>query len=128
MTIAVKNRLTRQQKNISQAELAKHTDINPKTLSRYELGMSISPDNSLKGIANALDVTTDYLISGNNVEIKYKELFKKFEVIQNISRETRKVINKFFDLAIRDFIRNKHILLKNFYYEYKYSRNKKLFA
>jgi transcriptional regulator with XRE-family HTH domain len=38
MTISERIRLIRQQKNISQNELAKAAGINVKSLSRYELG------------------------------------------------------------------------------------------
>ncbi|HQB79011.1 helix-turn-helix protein [anaerobic digester metagenome] len=103
MTIAERIRLTRQQKDLSQGDLAKASEINPKTLSRYELGASIPPADALKALADALGVTTDYLVSDNQVQIKDKDLLKKFEVIQDISGDTRKVIDAFLDLAIRDF-------------------------
>jgi transcriptional regulator with XRE-family HTH domain len=103
MTIAERIRLTRQQKNISQGELAQISGINTKSLSRYELGASIPPSDALKAIADALGVTMDYLVSDDNVQIKDTELFKKFEAIQNISGDTRKVIDTFLDLAIRDY-------------------------
>ena len=103
MTIAEKIRLTRQQKDLSQGDLDKTSGINIKTLSRYELGVSVPPADALKAIADVLSVTTDYLVSDNQVQIKDKDLFKKFEVIQDISGDTRKVIDAFLDLAIRDF-------------------------
>lgn len=103
MTIAERIRLTRQQKKMSQTELAEKAGVNLKSLSRYELGTSIPPANALKEIANALGVSADALLSDDLVTIKDIELLKKFEVIQNMEDETKSMINKFLDLAIRDF-------------------------
>lgn len=103
MTIAERLRLTRQQKKLSQTELAEMAHVNKKSLSRYELGSSIPPADALKALADALGVSTDYLLSEEYVTIKDKELLKKFEVIQNIDGETKSVIDNFLDLVIRDF-------------------------
>jgi len=103
MTISDRIRLIRQQKKISQNELAKTSGINVKSLSRYELGSSIPPANALKAIADALGVSDDYLLSDDNTQIKDKELFKKFEAIQDMGGDTKKMIVNFLDLAIRDY-------------------------
>lgn len=103
MTIAERIKLTRQQKNISQSELAKAAEINVKSLSRYEIGTSIPPANALKAIADALGVSADVLLSDDNAQIKDKELLKKFEVIQEMDGEAKKMILNFLDLAIRDY-------------------------
>ena len=102
MTISERIRLVRQQKNISQNELAKAAGINVKSLSRYELGTSIPPANVLKAIADALGVSADTLLSDDTTLIKDKELFKKFEAIQDMGGDTKKMIINFLDLAIRD--------------------------
>jgi transcriptional regulator with XRE-family HTH domain len=102
-SIAERIKIIRQQKNISQSELAKAADINVKSLSRYEVGTSIPPANALKAISDALGVTADVLLSDDNTQIKDKELFKKFEVIQDMNGETKKMIINFLDLAIRDY-------------------------
>ena len=103
MTISERIRLVRQQKNISQNELAKAAGINVKSLSRYELGTSIPPANALKAIADALGVSADVLLSDNTTQIKDKELFQKFEAIQEMGGDTKKMIINFLDLAIRDY-------------------------
>jgi len=103
MTIAERIRLTRQQKKLSQTELAELASVNKKSLSRYELDASIPPADALKSIADALGVSTDYLLSDDHTLIKDKELLKKFEVIQNIDEQTKVVVDNFLDLVIRDF-------------------------
>jgi len=84
-------------------ELAKLADINVKSLSRYELDTSIPPANVLKSIADALGVSADALLSDDTTQIKDKELFKKFEVIQDMEGDTKSMIITFLDLTIRDY-------------------------
>ena len=103
MTISERIRLTRQQKGISQGELADKAGINSKSLSRYELGTSIPPANALKTIADALGVSADYLLSDKEVNIKDKNLLKKFEVVQNMPEDEKKLVNYFLDMVIRDY-------------------------
>lgn len=103
MTISERIRLTRQQKDISQKVLAEMADVNLKSLSRYELGTSIPPADVIKKLADALGVSTDTLLSDEKVTIQDKELLRKFEVIQNMTGETKKTVMNLIDLAIRDF-------------------------
>jgi transcriptional regulator with XRE-family HTH domain len=103
MTIAERIRITRQQQKLSQTELAERAGINKKSLSRYELDNSIPPADALKAIADVLGVSADFLLSGDQAQIKDLELFRKFEAIQNIDEETKAVVDNFLDLIIRDF-------------------------
>jgi transcriptional regulator with XRE-family HTH domain len=91
MTIAERIRLIRQQRKLSQTELADRSGVNLKSLSRYELGTSVPPADALKLLAD--DVAT----------VKDMELLRKFEVIQELTGETRSVVNTFLDMVIRDF-------------------------
>ena len=61
--------------------------MNNKSLSRYELGSSIPPADALKNIADALGVSSDALLNDDTVAIKDKDLFKKFEAIQDMNEE-----------------------------------------
>lgn len=104
MTIAERIRLIRQQKGLSQKELAEKAAVNLKSLSRYELGTSIPPADVLKDIADALDVTSDSLLedSHSNTTID-KDLLRKMEIIQNLDAKEKSVFNAFVDMMIRDF-------------------------
>lgn len=102
MTIAERIRLYRQQKNLSQAELAEISGVNNKSLSRYELDTSIPPADALKAIADALGVSADALLSDDVIAIKDKELLKRFQAIQDMDNEDKVMVVKFLDLAIRD--------------------------
>lgn len=102
MTIAERIRLSRQQRKLSQTELAEKAEVNLKSLSRYELGTSVPPADLLKKIADALGVSADALLSDETYTIKDTELFKKFEAIQDMDGETKSMILNFLELAIRD--------------------------
>lgn len=103
MTIAERIRIYRQQRKLSQAKLSELSGVNNKSLSRYELNTSIPPADALKAIADALGVSSDALLSDNNISIKDKELLKRFEIIQNMIGEDKQMIMKFLDLTIRDY-------------------------
>jgi transcriptional regulator with XRE-family HTH domain len=103
MTIAERIRLYRQQKGLTQEELAKEADLNKKSLSRYEIGTSVPPADALKRIADALEISADALLNDEQIEIRDKNLLKKFQVIQDMNGETKKMITNFLDLAIRDY-------------------------
>lgn len=103
MTIAERIRLTRQQKELSQKDLADKSGINIKSLSRYELGSSVPPADALKAIAEALGVSADYLLNDKQVQIKDTELMQKFEVVQQLQGDAKRLVNNFLDMVIRDF-------------------------
>jgi transcriptional regulator with XRE-family HTH domain len=104
MTIAERIRLTRQQRKMSQTETCGIVWHQPKSLSRYELAQVWAAGQwPLKDIADALQVSTDALLSDYQVSVKDKELLKKFQVIQDMEDDTKSMIVKFLDLAIRDF-------------------------
>jgi transcriptional regulator with XRE-family HTH domain len=103
MTIAERIRLIRQQRKLSQTELADRSGVNLKSLSRYELGTSVPPADALKLLADALQVSADSLLTDDVATVKDMELLRKFEVIQELTGETRSVVNTFLDMVIRDF-------------------------
>jgi len=72
-------------------------------LSRYELGTSIPPADALKAIADTLEISTDALLSDDQVQIKDKVLLKYFEDIQDMKGDTKEIIMKFLNLTIRDY-------------------------
>lgn len=103
MTIAERIRLIRQKRKLSQAELAEKANTNVKSLSRYELGTSIPPADTLKNILDGLGVSADALLYDEPLGSTDKGLLKKFEVIQNMDRETKSTELHLINLAIRDF-------------------------
>lgn len=107
MTISKRIRLIRQQKGLSQKDLADKSGVNIKSLSRYELGSSMPPADALKDIADALGVSADALLSDGNVTIQDTELLHKFTLIQDLKGDKKKLVDDFLDMVIRDHITGK---------------------
>jgi hypothetical protein len=47
--------------------------------------------------------SADNLLTDDVATVKYWDLLRKFEVIQELTGETRSVVNTFLDMVIRDF-------------------------
>ena len=109
MTLGNKIKTVRQQKKMSQNELAELSGVMQKNISRYEQDTSVPSALALKKIADALEVTTDYLLGENeeDILIQDKDLLQKFKVIQGMTGETKNVVTTFLDLIIRDHITKK---------------------
>lgn len=57
----------REQKNMTQAELAEKIDVSPKTISKWETAKGFPDISLLDSLAAALDVSVMELLSGNTV-------------------------------------------------------------
>ncbi|CAA0183402.1 DNA-binding protein [Tenacibaculum maritimum] len=82
-------------KGFSQAESSKMVEIHVTNISRYERGENKPTTEILSKLANALDTTTDFLMSGSNDElanenISDKELLSLFKRINNLSEDKKK--------------------------------------
>ncbi len=55
-------RTARERRKLSQVELAQRTGLQPSAVSHFEAGRRAPSFDNLKRLANALDVTTDYLL------------------------------------------------------------------
>ena len=55
-------RAARELRNLSQSELAQRADLQPSAVSHFETGRRSPSFDNLKRLANALHVTTDYLL------------------------------------------------------------------
>lgn len=63
-----KLRRLRKNKNLTQEKLAEMIDIDPRNLSRIEVGTSFVKADTLEKILNALDVTTEQLFSNDHIK------------------------------------------------------------
>ncbi|MEK5175130.1 helix-turn-helix domain-containing protein [Heyndrickxia sp. FSL W8-0496] len=61
-TLGERLKKARERKGLSQTEVYRRTNINNKTLSRYEKGGSEPDSETLKILANIYDVSADYLL------------------------------------------------------------------
>lgn len=69
----------RQEKNMSQEELAKNLYVSRQTISKWEKGESLPDIEKAQKMTEIFDVDLNYLISGQEEIVKEDESFKKLE-------------------------------------------------
>ncbi|MFE8118547.1 helix-turn-helix domain-containing protein [Brenneria goodwinii] len=92
----------RRQKGLSQSELGKLADLHYTHIGRFERGTSRPGGDTLKRLADALDVTGDYLLEGATDEaakarFEDRELLRQFQEVEQLPEEDKEVIKKLLD-------------------------------
>jgi len=95
----------RKKKGLSQSDLAKQVGISYAQVGRYETKGAQPPAEVLKKIADALDTTVDYLISGDTDEkavstLKDAELLQQFRAVEQMDEEDKMTVKKLIDAFI----------------------------
>lgn len=95
MTLGEKIKLARNHKKLSQLELSEQAGTHQKNISKYEQDLVVPSALTLKKIADALSVTTDYLLGDENeVNIKDTTLLKQFKQMDELNSEEKSAIVK----------------------------------
>jgi transcriptional regulator with XRE-family HTH domain len=92
----------RKSKNLSQTELGQLTGLHYTHIGRFERGSSRPGGDTLKLVADALGVTSDYLLDGAVNEVakarfEDRELLKQFQEVEQLSDEDKFVVKKLLD-------------------------------
>jgi len=100
----------RKQKNLSQTELGQLAGLHYTHIGRFERGASRPSGDTLKRLADALGVTSDYLLEGSTDEaakakFEDRELLQQFQEVERLPDEDKTVINKLLDA----FLTQKHL-------------------
>lgn len=93
----------RKQKNWPQKELAAKVEIRFQQLNKYESGLNVPPAGMLVRLAHALDVSVDYLLTGNPMEdspLADSRLFKRFQVLEHLNQDDQDTVIKIIDAMI----------------------------
>lgn len=93
----------RKQRHWSQKELAAKVEIRFQLLNKYEGGQHIPSVELLIKLADALDTTVDYLLTGNPVEespLANAPLFKRFKALEEMGEEDKETVIKVIDAII----------------------------
>ncbi len=103
-------RTLRKQKKLSQTELGKLASLHYTHIGRFERGISRPGSDSLKRLADALDISSDYLLEGevNDVakaKFEDRELLRQFQEVEHLSDEDKTVIKTLLDA----FLTKKHL-------------------
>ena len=83
----------RKSKNYTQEQLAEMIDIDPRNLSRIEVGLSFVKAETLEKILNALDITTEQLFSNDHIK-NPEELLADIHKFLNIAQDDRTKLKK----------------------------------
>jgi transcriptional regulator with XRE-family HTH domain len=103
MTIGEKIKLVRAKKKISQQDLGDLAKTHQKNISKYEQDLVVPSAITLKAIADALNVTTDYLLGNEENIIKDTELLKQFKEVDNLPDKLKHSILDVIKAFTRDF-------------------------
>lgn len=102
--IAFGKRLTaaREAKGLTKEKLGKVVDVHHSQIGRYEKGEASPSAEVLKKMANALNVSTDYLMNGTTADlaaenIQDKTLINQFNRISELSEDNKTVVSKLID-------------------------------
>jgi transcriptional regulator with XRE-family HTH domain len=92
----------RRSKNLSQTELAKLVGLHYNHLGRYERGSSQPSAEALGKLAEALGVSTDYLLEGSTEDAAKadfcdRELLRQFQQVEKLPEEDKAVVKKLLD-------------------------------
>ena len=95
----------REQKNLSQKELAGMIEVNPAQYGRVENNKVEPTLRTLLKIANALEVTLDDLVNPKDnpfqdVQVKDKSLMSKVQLIDQLPDEEKNTVLKVIDMAL----------------------------
>ena len=90
----------RSRQKLSQNELANRVGVHVTNISRYERGENKPTTQVLSKLAEALEVTTDFLMSGSTDEvaesnISDKELLSLFKRVNTLSNDKKKLVKEF---------------------------------
>jgi len=94
--------LLRKKKGLSQAELGKKIGTSGDVIGRYER-KDITPSiEAVAKIADALEVSVDYLIGKTKMEVD-ADAMRRLEDISALSEENKKFVLNMIDMALGDF-------------------------
>ena len=92
----------RLKKDLSQTELGKMVGVHYTHIGRYERGLSIPKTETLRRLAEALGVTTDYLFEGKigdvaKTKLEDRDLLQMFKQVEKLQEDDKTVIKKLID-------------------------------
>lgn len=105
MTFGERLKQEREKKGLSKGDLSKLIGLHYTQLGRYERDEATPKSDVLTKIANALDISTDYLMNGTVADlaeerISNKKLISSFQKITLLSEESQKVVLALIDAFI----------------------------
>ena len=105
MAISDRIRQLRQERRWTQAELGDKVGVHQKQVSAYERGVNVPSTDILIKLAEAFDVTLDYLAfeakgAPGKLNIQDRELLRRFEMVDTLSEKEKNLAKEILDLVI----------------------------
>jgi transcriptional regulator with XRE-family HTH domain len=101
MTFGQKLAFCRKEKKLSQAELGKLSGINGDIIGKYERDEMKPSIETAKKLADALDVTLDYLVADGELKTLDKKTMQRLEDINKLQAEDKNNIFYTLDNLIK---------------------------
>ena len=104
-SLAERLREGRKNKKLSQQKLAKIANVHYTNVGKYERGEATPSSSVLNRIAQALELSPDFLMNGTiedkaNNEIKDQELLLQFKKIDKMPEDKKSLLKEFLDSFI----------------------------
>jgi transcriptional regulator with XRE-family HTH domain len=92
----------RKQRDLSQAQLAEAVGVHQNHIGRYERGESKPSADAVRRLADALGVSTDYLIEGTSDEaakarFEDRDLLRQFQEVERLPDSDKALVKSFLD-------------------------------
>ncbi len=105
MSFSDRLKKARLEKGFSKSDLAKEIGVHYSQIGRYEDKGAQPAADVLAKLANALEVSSDYLMNGSsddmaNSSLTDKELLNQFKAIEKLSDSDKSVVKVFLDAFI----------------------------
>lgn len=95
-------RATRVRRGMKQSELAVRTGLQPSAISQFETGQRDPSPENLRKVAKALDVSTDYLLTGHEpLSAPGPQLQAVVRYAQSMSRDDLEMLRDFAELLAK---------------------------
>ena len=102
MTIGEHIMLLRKKKKFSQSALGKTVGTSGDIIGRYERGIITPSIEVIMKIADALEVSIDFLVGKTTLELD-KQTLKRMEDISGLPEENKSFVLRMMDMAIQNF-------------------------
>ena len=100
MKVGVRMAELRKKKELSQTDFAKTVGVSREMIGRYERDEVVPSIEVAKKIADALEVSLDYL-AGEGMNANFdKQTVKRIEDIERLSHEEKNIVYRMIDMAL----------------------------
>jgi len=100
MKVGVRMAELRKKKELSQTDFAKTVGVSREMIGRYERDEVVPSIEVAKKIADALEVSLDYMV-GDGMNAKFdKQTVKRLEDIERLPNEEKNIVYRMIDMAL----------------------------